>query len=191
MAGPDDGTLWNEATIDIFDRLIEKTGSMQFIHAHEKPADRSASYYNPRVRIKLKEEKIVRRVRGTVAGDRIDYPGAVSVNAAELTIVKLLLNAVVSKMLISSRPTSPTSTWERLYRAPSTFESASAKSLRPFRPSTRCTTSWRPTSTMSWLLSRKTCMASPSWHSGPREASQSPQQARLSFCAQHSLPTTS
>jgi hypothetical protein len=96
MAGPD-GTLWNEAAIEEFDRLIEKTGSMQFIPAHEKPADRSASYYNPRVRIKLKEGKIVRRVRGTVGGDRIDYPGAVSANAAELTTIKLLLNAVVSE----------------------------------------------------------------------------------------------
>ncbi len=81
MAGPD-GTLWNEAAIEEFGRLIEKTGSMQFIPAHEKPADRSASYYNPRVRIKLKEGKIVRRVRGTVGGDRIDYLGAVlSANA--------------------------------------------------------------------------------------------------------------
>jgi hypothetical protein len=89
-AGPD-GTLWNEATIGEFDRLIEKTGSMRFIPAHEKPADRSAPYYNPRVRIKLKEGKPVRRVRDTVDGDRIDYPGAVSANAAELTTIKLFL----------------------------------------------------------------------------------------------------
>ncbi len=33
MAGPD-GTLWNEASIEEFDRLIEKTESMRFIPAH-------------------------------------------------------------------------------------------------------------------------------------------------------------
>jgi hypothetical protein len=49
------------------------------------------------VRVKLKEDKIIRRVRGTVGGNHIDYPGAVSANAAELTTIKPLLNAVVSE----------------------------------------------------------------------------------------------
>jgi len=96
MNGPDK-THWQEATSTEFNRLLEDTHSMRFITVGEKPKDRQASYFNPQVRTKIKEGVKVYRVRGTVGGDRIDYPGRVSANAAELDTIKILLNAVVSE----------------------------------------------------------------------------------------------
>jgi hypothetical protein len=49
LPGPD-GTLWMEAIIKEFDRVIDKAESMQFIPADAKPADR---FDNAHVRIKL------------------------------------------------------------------------------------------------------------------------------------------
>jgi hypothetical protein len=95
MSGPD-AVQWMQASSQEFIRLIEDTQSMRFIDAEDKPSYRSASYYNPQVRIKAKEGILVRRVRGTVGGDRIDYPGEVAANAAEMTAIKGLLNDIVS-----------------------------------------------------------------------------------------------
>ncbi len=37
----------------------------------------------------------MRRVRGTIGGDRVDYPGPVAASTADLTTIKLLLNSLV------------------------------------------------------------------------------------------------
>ena len=70
---------------------------MRFISASEKPRDRKASYYNPQCSIKVKEGMEVKRVRGTIGGDRINYPGEVSASTASLLTVKMLFNAVLSE----------------------------------------------------------------------------------------------
>ena len=62
-----------------------------------KPAYRSASYYNPQVKIKVKDGIPQYRTRGTIGGDRIDYDGEVHAWTANITTIKLLLNAVVSE----------------------------------------------------------------------------------------------
>ena len=41
-------------------------------------------------------DDVLRRVRGTIGGDRINYPGSVSARTADMEVVKLLLNSVVS-----------------------------------------------------------------------------------------------
>ena len=54
-------------------RLIEsKTG--RFIHRHEMPADRTAAYYNPQLKIKHKADGIQYRVRGTIGGEQSTLP---------------------------------------------------------------------------------------------------------------------
>jgi hypothetical protein len=94
--GPD-SKLWEIAETEELDRLLTETSTMRFIHHHEKPKDRKASYYNPQVRTKVKDNILVRRVRGTIGGDRIDYPGDKAASTADVITLKLLLNAVVSE----------------------------------------------------------------------------------------------
>lgn len=68
---------------------------MTFIHHNELPTDRKATYLRVVADIRPhKEEKL--RVRFTVDGDKVDYPGAVSSLTADLATVKCLLNKVVS-----------------------------------------------------------------------------------------------
>lgn len=70
----------------------------------DQPSDRrkDTTYYNPQVREKpgipsdTGEDTTMRRVRGTIGGDRINYPGEVSARTADMEVVKILLNSVVS-----------------------------------------------------------------------------------------------
>lgn len=96
LKGPD-SHLWEKAACDEIDRLIA-SGTGRFIHMNDKPANRIASYYNPQIRIKTKDDGTKEyRVRGTYGGDRSDYNGPVSAATAALPTIKLLLNAVVSE----------------------------------------------------------------------------------------------
>ena len=70
---------------------------MRFINPRNKPTDRLASYYNPQVRVKVKDNVVKRRVRGTYGGNLSDYQGETAAFTADLTTVKLLLNATVSE----------------------------------------------------------------------------------------------
>ena len=92
-----DHAEWDQATVDEFLRLLVATQTMRFIDPAAKPQDRLASYFNPQVSTKVKEGIVVRRVRGTYGGDRSDFEGAKSAATADMTTVKLLLNAVVSE----------------------------------------------------------------------------------------------
>jgi hypothetical protein len=89
--------IWETAHEDEFDRLIETTSTMHFIANNALPAGRTATYYNPQVRIKEKPTGTEYRVRGTCGGDKVDYPGAVSSQTAAMSTIKLLLNAAVSE----------------------------------------------------------------------------------------------
>jgi hypothetical protein len=70
---------------------------MHFVNPRDKPTNRLASYYNPQVRVKVKNDVIKRRVRGTYGGNLSDYQGETAAFTADLTTIKLLLNAVVSE----------------------------------------------------------------------------------------------
>jgi hypothetical protein len=61
------------------------------------PRHRKASYYNPQVKIKIKNGVEEYRVRGTYGGDRGDFVGDVTAWVADMTTLKLLLNAVISE----------------------------------------------------------------------------------------------
>jgi hypothetical protein len=92
----DEAALWEEESALELERLIDTSQTMRPITA--LPPGRTAAYYNPQVKMKVKADgTIKRRVRGTIGGDRVDYPGIVTANTAALDTVKILLNAVVSE----------------------------------------------------------------------------------------------
>ena len=96
MAGQD-RAQWEDAhSIEI--RRLLNTGTNKPIHPHEQPADRrrDTTYYNPQVKVKLKEGHIHRRVRGTIGGNRIHALGNVSARTADLEVLKALLNSTMA-----------------------------------------------------------------------------------------------
>ena len=96
MQGPDQHH-WEQAHSEEFTRLIETTNCMSFVPMSAKPPNEFATYYNPQVKLKMKNGKLDYRVRGTVGGDRVQYEEYRSSFTASLPTVKVLLNAVVSE----------------------------------------------------------------------------------------------
>ena len=95
LRGPD-RHLWEIAHGEEIIRLIEsKTG--MFIHRRDMPSDRKAAYYNPQLKIKLKNGVLQYRVRGTIGGDQVHYPGETTAYTAHLETIRVLLNAIVSE----------------------------------------------------------------------------------------------
>lgn len=96
IEGPDKDK-WLDASVVEFDRLFGKYKAMHCIPSSQKPHNKRATYYNPQCAQKIKDDVEIKRVRGTVGGNLIDYPGVVSAATAALPTIKLLLNAVVSE----------------------------------------------------------------------------------------------
>jgi Reverse transcriptase (RNA-dependent DNA polymerase) len=95
LKGPDK-LLWEKAHGEEIVRLIEsQTG--RFIHRREMLADRTAAYYNPQLKIKVKAEGTQYRVRGTIGGDKVHYPGVTTAYTAHLETIRVMLNAIVSE----------------------------------------------------------------------------------------------
>jgi hypothetical protein len=89
---------WERAESEEFTRLLEDYGgTIKFIHESDKPHTRKASYYNPQVKIKVKNGVEEFRVRGTYGGDKGDFVGDVTAWVADMTTLKLLLNATISE----------------------------------------------------------------------------------------------
>jgi hypothetical protein len=88
--------LWKiEQGIEISRLMGTKT--ITPILQRDMPKGRKATYYNPQPKEKLDADKnIIRRVRGTLGGDRLDYPGETSSPVADIAAVKMLLHSVVS-----------------------------------------------------------------------------------------------
>ena len=93
-AGPD-GAIWEKAASTEIIKLIE-SATGRWIKFATIPRGKKAAYYNPRCRIKMKEGKLVHRVRGTIGGDQIDFDGDTAAYTASMPTLKILLNAVVS-----------------------------------------------------------------------------------------------
>jgi hypothetical protein len=101
-AGPD-GPAWIQAMANELGRLTQGvsphmptgTDTMRYIRKCDVPADRTVTYF--RIVAAEKPHKAEsKRIRGTVGGDRLEYPGKVSTPTADLQTVKCLLNSVVS-----------------------------------------------------------------------------------------------
>ena len=75
--------------------MLTGTNTIHFTHPSDKPTDRKATYL--KIVAELKPHKAEKhRVRFTVGGNRIDYPGIVTTPTAEIQTVKLHLNSVIS-----------------------------------------------------------------------------------------------
>jgi len=77
-------------------KLIEST-TARLIVPQDMPRDRKAAYYNPQCKIKDKPTGVQYRVRGTIGGNQIHYPGATAAYTASLETIRILLNTVVSE----------------------------------------------------------------------------------------------
>ena len=101
-----DGPLWDHSGVEEWGRLVEGcppagipvsegTKTCRFVKKSSIPKDRKITY--PRVVVADRPQKTqTRRVRVTVGGDRIDYPGEVSTKTSDITTVKILLNSTIS-----------------------------------------------------------------------------------------------
>lgn len=92
---------WIRAYSEEFIRLVDTTECMTFIPFSAKPPHAVPTYFNPQVKLKMKNGQLDFRVRGTVGGDKVHYDdflhGNRSSYTASLSTVKILLNAVVSE----------------------------------------------------------------------------------------------
>ena len=69
------------------------------IHCSDQPAERRAdtTYYNPQPKEKCDAAGTKSyRIRGTIGGDRVNYPGPVTARTADMDVVKILLNPVLA-----------------------------------------------------------------------------------------------
>jgi hypothetical protein len=99
MAGPD-AASWRLAEIDELIRLIRTSETMRPIMPNDQPADRrkDTAYYNPQTKEKIDADTLQKtfRIRGTIGGDRINYPGDVSARTADMEVVNVLLQSTIS-----------------------------------------------------------------------------------------------
>ena len=97
---------WIQSNTEEFGRLAEglrpdssmPTGAnaINFIHPRDMmPTDRIATYLRI-VCAGRPENTNPKRVRHTIGGDRIDYPGNTSTKTADMTNVKTMFNSVIS-----------------------------------------------------------------------------------------------
>ena len=77
--------------------IVEGTDTITFIFKNEIPSDRWRNITYGRIVMNLQPEKeYPYRVRLTVGGDRINFPGDCGTPTADILAVKLLLNSVIS-----------------------------------------------------------------------------------------------
>ena len=74
---------------------VKGTNTCRFIHPREMEPNRKATYVRVVVADRPRKTE-PRRVRVTVGGDRVDYPGEVSTKTSDLVTAKLLFNSVIS-----------------------------------------------------------------------------------------------
>jgi hypothetical protein len=96
--------IWYEKNNDEFCRLFDNK-TWKAIHPHEQPTDRikDTMYISKQLSEKYdnseeyaEEGYIKRRVRMTTGGDKANYDGYTKADTADLTVVKILFNSVIS-----------------------------------------------------------------------------------------------
>jgi len=97
LKNTDDKDEWEEAEHTEWIRLTKKTETARFMKKHEARGDCKPSYYNPQPEMKMKDAKLIHRIRGTYGVHKGDiYPDDLAAYIADLTTTKLILNKVVS-----------------------------------------------------------------------------------------------
>lgn len=97
LAGPNQ-VEWRRADDTEHRKLVTQTQTIHVIHKADIPSERrkDVAYYNPQVKEKYKEGEWVRRVRGTVGGDRINYKGPVTARTAAMEVVRAMFNSALA-----------------------------------------------------------------------------------------------
>jgi hypothetical protein len=73
------------------------TNTIQFIHQHEVPKEQMKDVIYGQFVCTVQPKKAEpNRMRFTVGGDRINYPGKVATPTAEMLVAKMLFNSVIS-----------------------------------------------------------------------------------------------
>ena len=97
-----DAQIWHTAYANDLDRLaqgklgqVTATNTIFFINHKQVPQGRKVTYGKKECTIRPTKTK-VHRVRLTVGGDRLEYPGDPSSKCASLTTTKLLINSTIS-----------------------------------------------------------------------------------------------
>ena len=96
-----DGHLWTRSMCHEIGRLfqgykeIKGTDTCRFIKRSDMPKDRKATY--ARIVVADRPRKTEpRRVRLTVGGDKIDYPGEVTTKTTDIITAKIMFNSIIS-----------------------------------------------------------------------------------------------
>ena len=97
-----DSKLWLGSASKEIGRLSQgsavvkaETNTMHFIHASNKPRGRKTTYLNIVANVRAQKEDPY-RIRFTVGGDRLDYPGPTATESAEIQTANLLFNSTIS-----------------------------------------------------------------------------------------------
>jgi len=101
---PEHKEVWYHSSANEFGRLaqgvggrIQGTDTIFFIHKYQVPADRWKDVTYAKFVCELKPNKAeVHRTRLTVGGDKVHYPGDVGTPTADLTLVKMHVNSVIT-----------------------------------------------------------------------------------------------
>lgn len=104
LRDPKHKEIWNRAAANEFGRLaqgvggrVEGTNTIQFIHKHEIPQDRWKDVTYVKFVSSIRTEKDdPYRIRATLGGNLIHYPEDVGTPTADLLLIKIFLNSVVS-----------------------------------------------------------------------------------------------
>ena len=89
---------WQQAEDEEITRLL-KSNTIRPTHGTDQPADRKVdtTYYNPQPKKKCDAAGTkTYRIRCTIGGDRVNYPGPVTARTADMDVVKILLNLVLA-----------------------------------------------------------------------------------------------
>jgi hypothetical protein len=101
---PQHKEVWSNSSANEFGRLaqgvgnrIKGTNTIYFIYKHQIPQDRWKDVTYAKFVCEIKPNKAeVHRTRLTVGGDQVHYPGDVGTPTADLTLVKIHVNSVIS-----------------------------------------------------------------------------------------------
>jgi hypothetical protein len=96
--------VWNRSAADEFGRLaqgikgrVKATDTIRFIHKHEVPQDRFKDITYIRFVCQVRtEKKDPYRTRATMGGNLINYPDDVGTPTANLLLIKVFFNSVIS-----------------------------------------------------------------------------------------------
>ena len=95
MMGPDKEKWLLAHGEEIIKLIVEGRG--RFIRRSAVPKGKKVTYYNPQVKIKMKNGVLEYRVRGVIGGDKLDQTGPTRANTAALEMIRLFINSMVSE----------------------------------------------------------------------------------------------